>query len=210
MLSRFPAAFRRPAFASWVILRPLGNYASLTVGRPGSNHLPGPHRGCPVAHEQDATGQGAPLTPRTAVRSRPAITTQPAPAAFQRPVPTAPLKHPIGGGHLHEASTGVHSRSPIPPGHPNRAPDAGTALRHRPTGLLLACSSRMEREPLGFFPELRTPQSPATHVEAETGHHALARVLHLRPQSNLQQRLLLALMHPQVAHSPTSIPSPPR
>jgi hypothetical protein len=115
MLSRFPAAFRRPAFASWVILRPLGNCASLTVGRPGNNHLPGPHRGCPVAHEQDATGQGAPLTPRTAVRSRLAITTQPAPAAFQRPVPTAPLKHPIGGGNLHEASTGVHSHSPIPP-----------------------------------------------------------------------------------------------
>ncbi len=38
MLSRFPAAFRRPAFASWVILRPLGNCASLTVGRPGSKH----------------------------------------------------------------------------------------------------------------------------------------------------------------------------
>ena len=34
MLSRFPAAFRRPAFASWVILRPLGSCAFLTVGPP--------------------------------------------------------------------------------------------------------------------------------------------------------------------------------
>lgn len=34
--------------------------------------------------------------------------------------------------------------------------------------------------------KLRTPQLPATHVEAETGHRALARVLHPRHQSNLQ------------------------
>ena len=89
---------------------------SLPHGRPtGQQHMHGPHRGCPVAHEQDATGQGAPLTPRTAVRSQLATILLPAPAAFQRPVPTAPLKHPIGGGDLHEASTGVHSRSPIPP-----------------------------------------------------------------------------------------------
>jgi hypothetical protein len=34
MRSRFPAAFRPPAFASWVILRPLGSSAFLTVGLP--------------------------------------------------------------------------------------------------------------------------------------------------------------------------------
>ena len=34
--SRFPAAFRPPAFASWAFLRPLGNYASLTVGLPAA------------------------------------------------------------------------------------------------------------------------------------------------------------------------------
>ena len=37
----------------------------------------------------------------------------------------------------------------------------------------------------GFYPGLRTPRLPATHAEAETGHRALTRVLHLRHQSNL-------------------------
>ena len=41
-----------------------------------------------------------------------------------------------------------------------------------PPGLSLACSSRMAREPLGFFPGLRTPQSPATHAREGTGHRA--------------------------------------
>jgi len=110
----FLSPFRLSAFASWVILRPLGSCAFLTVGLP-TESIAGPQRGCHVAHEQDSTGQGAPFTPGTVVRSRPATTLRPAPAAFQRPVPTAPLTHPIGGGHLHEASSGVHSRSPITP-----------------------------------------------------------------------------------------------
>lgn len=39
-MSRFPVAFRRPAFASRVILLPLGNGASLTVGLPSAEfHL---------------------------------------------------------------------------------------------------------------------------------------------------------------------------
>src|SRR6266498_2140891 len=111
----FLLPFRLPALASWVILRPLGSWTFLTVGLPDTGRA-GPHRGCHVAHAQDATGQGAPLTPGTVVRSRLTITLQPAPAASQRPVPTAPLAHSIGGGHRHEASTGVHLRSPIPPG----------------------------------------------------------------------------------------------
>ena len=80
-----------------------------------TGHQAGPQRGCHVAHEQAATGQGASLTPGTVVRSRPATTLQPAPAASQRPVPTTPLHHPIGGGNRHEASSEVHSRSPITP-----------------------------------------------------------------------------------------------
>jgi len=38
-----------------------------------------------------------------------------------------------------------------------------------PSGLPLACSPRMERGPLGFSPELRTPPLPATHVRVGTG-----------------------------------------
>ena len=127
---RFPLPFGVSALASWVILRPLGSCAFLTVGLP-TESIAGPQRGCHVAHEQDSTGQGAPFTPGTVVRSRPATILRPAPAAFQRPVPTAPLTHPIGGGHLHEASSGVHSRSPITPrwlaGTPE--PESATASR---------------------------------------------------------------------------------
>ena len=110
----FLSPFGVSALASWVILRPLGSCAFLTVGLP-TESIAGPQRGCHVAHEQDSTGQGAPFTPGTVVRSRPAAVLRPAPAASQRPVPTAPLTHPIGGGHLHEASSGVHFRSPITP-----------------------------------------------------------------------------------------------
>src|SRR5215510_22504 len=74
----------------------------------------GPQRGCRVAHEQDATGQGTLFTPGTVVRSRPATTFRPAPAAFLRPVPAAPLNHPIGEVHFHEASTRVHAIHPSP------------------------------------------------------------------------------------------------
>ena len=64
MTSRFPVAFQLPAFASWAILFPLGNYAFLTVGRPNGLFPPGPQRGFHVPHERDTTGVGAPFTPR--------------------------------------------------------------------------------------------------------------------------------------------------
>ena len=124
----------------------------------------GPQRGCRVAHEQDPTGQGAPLTPGTVVRSRPATTLRPAPAAFQRPVPTAPLEHPIGGGHLHETSSRVHSRSPITPGRLAAAPEPGSALASRrssprpqpPNGTRAASASTPGFAPRGY--PRRTPR----------------------------------------------------
>ena len=144
----------------------------------------GPQRGCRVAHEQDPTGQGAPFTPGTVVRSRPATILRPAPAASQRPVPTAPLKHPIGGGHLHEASSGVHSRSPITP---DGWPPPRSREAHRfPPVFSSPAAPGWNGSRFGFYPGLRTPRLPATHAEAETGHRALARVLHLRHQPNLQ------------------------
>ena len=42
MLSRFPAAFRPPAFASWAILFPPGSWAFLTVGLPDALTAPDP------------------------------------------------------------------------------------------------------------------------------------------------------------------------
>ena len=102
--------------------------SSRSAYRPPSRRTP---TGCHVAHEQDSTGQGAPFTPGTVVRSRPATILWPAPAAFQRPVPTAPLTHPICGGHLHEASSGVHSRSPITARRLDAAPQPGSMLASR-------------------------------------------------------------------------------
>jgi hypothetical protein len=63
--------------------------------------------------------------------------------------PCTPVFIPSAGALGNEASAGVHSRSPV---------RSSPRLR-----------SRMERERFGFFPELRTPQLPATHVRAGTG-----------------------------------------
>jgi len=60
------------------------------------------------------------------VRSRPATTLRPAPAALPRPVPTAPLDHPIGGWHFHEASARVHAIHPSPRNRLAASPEPGT------------------------------------------------------------------------------------
>jgi hypothetical protein len=165
----------------------------------------GPQRGCHVAHEQDSTGQGAPFTPGTVVRSRPATILRPAPAASQRPVPTAPLTHPIGGGHLHEASSGVHSRSPITSRWlaATPEPESETASRRSsprprpPDGTAVASASTP-----GFAPRGHPRSTPGRRQAL----HALARVLHLRHQPNLQTVPPTSLMHPHVAHSPRWTP----
>ena len=202
--SRFPVAFRPSAFASWVLLRPLGRF-SLPRGRPTGGRPAGPQRGCHVAHEQDSTGQGAPFTPGTVVRSRPATILRPAPAASQRPVPTAPLTHPIGGGHLHEASSGVHSRSPITPRRPDAAPgpESETASRRSsprprpPDGTAAASASTPGFTPRGH------PQSTPGRRQAFAhwpGYYTFA-------ISRTSKRCLpLSLMHPHVAHSPRWTP----
>src|SRR6201989_2556126 len=180
----FLSPFRLSAFASWVILRPLGKF-SVPRGRPTGGRPAGPQRGCRVAHEQDPTGQGASLTPGTVVRSRPAVGLRPAPAAFQRPVPTTPLPHPIGGASFHEASSEIHFRSPITPGQPAAAPGPGS-LTIFPPVFSSPVAPGWNKGHFGFYPGLRTPRLPTEHAEAETGHRALARVLHPRHQPNLQ------------------------
>ena len=104
---------------------------SLPHGRPTGHHAAGPQRGCRVAHEQDATGQGALFIPGTVVRSRPATILRPAPAALLRPVPTAPLEHPIGGGHFHETSTRVQAIHPSPRIRLATGPQPGTTGSRR-------------------------------------------------------------------------------
>jgi hypothetical protein len=145
-VSRFPVAFRLPAFASRVILSPLGGWASLAVGLPDNARTPS---GFHVSHARVATGEGALSTPRTAVVTRPTASLRPPPAALQRQRPCTPARFPSSEALLHEASLRVHCI--------------------HPSGLPPACGSRMERAPLGFLPELRTPPLPATHVRVGTG-----------------------------------------
>ena len=83
-MSRFPAAFRLPAFRFSVIRFPPRDWAFLTVGLPQPKS--GPRRGYRVPHARATTGVGAPYTPRTAVLLPAKTTAQPAPAASQRPV----------------------------------------------------------------------------------------------------------------------------
>ena len=201
---RFPAAFRPPAFASWAILRPLGTPALLAVGLP-AGWPAGPQRGCCVAHEQDATGQGASLIPRAVVRSRAATTFRLAPAVLPRPAPTAPLQRPTCEGHLHETSSEVHLRSPITPRRPDTVPEPESRAGFPPVFSSPALPG-WNGQRFGFYPGLRTPRLPAAHARAETGQRALTRVLRLRPKPDLQQRLPLELMHHHIARSR---PSPP-
>jgi hypothetical protein len=71
---------------------------------------------------------------------------------------------PLSSGQsLHPADTS-HRRDPNVTRHHRRF------TRVHPSGLPLACDPRMGRGSLGFFPELRTPPLPATHVRAGTGH----------------------------------------
>jgi hypothetical protein len=142
------------------------------------------------------------------VRSRPATILRPTPAASQRPVPTAPLTHPIGGGHLHEASSGVHSRSPISPRWLAATPEPESATASRrssprprpPDGTAAASASTPGFTPRGH------PQSMPGRRQAL---RALARVLHLRHQPNLQTVPPTSLMHPRVAHNPRWLPLAP-
>jgi hypothetical protein len=104
-LSRFPVVFRLPAFSSRVILSPLGDWASLAVGLPGSARTPS---GFHVPHARVATGEGALSTPRTAVLTRPIASLRPPPAASQRQRPCTPVEHPSSGAQLDGASSRVH------------------------------------------------------------------------------------------------------
>jgi len=94
--SRVPAAFRPPALASWVILRPPRVRPSLRSAFQ-TNQSSGPRRGCHVPHETATTGMGALCAPGTVVRSRPARFPRSAPAASQRPVASSRCINPSPG-----------------------------------------------------------------------------------------------------------------
>ena len=98
--------------------------------------------------------------------------------------------------------------SPITPDPAGYQPRAGNPTCRLPPVFSSPAAPGWNTGRFGFCPGLRTPQLPATHARAETGHHALARVLHPRPQPGLQRCLPLELMHPHVARSPRSPRAP--
>ena len=155
----FPSPFGVSALASWVILRPLGSCAFLTVGLPAVD-LAGPQRGCHVAHEQDPTGQGALFTPGTVVRSRPAAILRPAPAALLRPVPIPRWNIPSAGVTFTRRHRGFTHVRPSPQGGwlPPRA-----GKRHRfPPVFSSPAAPEWNEGRFGFYPGLRTPRSPTS------------------------------------------------
>jgi hypothetical protein len=112
-LSRFPVAFRPPAFASRSSDSRRGVGPSLRSAY--RSRRTGPRRGYRVPHARATTGVGAPYTPRTAVLI-PVWGTCPAGACRSTTAsasPSTPLQHPSCGAPFYEASTRVHANSPV-------------------------------------------------------------------------------------------------
>ena len=146
-MSRFPAAFRPPAFACRVILFPPGDWAFLTVGLPGALR-PDPD-GVSTFRTARYDRGGCPLYPGDGGALPARCRARPSPAASQRPVPAPRTRIPPAGLRFTR-----HQR--------------GFTRFTRP-----ACPSpvttRMGPAVLGLSPVLRTPPLPATHHRAGPG-----------------------------------------
>jgi hypothetical protein len=155
-VSRFPAAFRLPAFASRSsdsrrgLGPPCGRLteharrrARTPTGLPRSARVSCDRGGCPLYPEDGGALPGQVVSLTGACRSAAAS-------------PLTLLPQPIGRGLLHEASTRVQAI--------------------HPSGLPLACGRPDGTGALGLCPELRTPptKSQTTHVEVGTGQRARA------------------------------------
>jgi hypothetical protein len=152
-VSRFPADFRPPAFASRSSdsrrgIRPSSRSAYRATARtptglPRSARMSCDRGGCPLYPEDGGALPGQVVSLTGACR-------------FSAASPCTPLRHPIGGASLHEASTGVHAI--------------------HPSGLPLACGRPDGTGRPRAFPRASNPagKSPATHVEVGTGHRARA------------------------------------
>ena len=107
---RFPAAFRLLALACWTIPRPLRTSASLTVGPPDMTARP--TTGLPRSTRTSPTGVGAPYTPgRRCSLGRLGFSGRRLPLPSGQSYPPATTFH--RRGPRDEASSGVHSHSPV-------------------------------------------------------------------------------------------------
>jgi hypothetical protein len=165
--SRFPVAFRLPAFASWAFLFPPRDCAFLAIGLPftrvGRRGLDGVSM---FRTNEIRVGSGAPFTPglRCSHSRRKRISCR---------------------CRFSTASPALRSFSCLPELRVTK-PHQGFTLVH-PSTLPLACSLRTGQRPLGFSPRLRTPQLPMTHARAGTGIEHLPE-LRSRPTSTSYPR----------------------
>ena len=126
----------------------------------------GPRTGLPRSARTSYERGGRPLYPEDGGAHPGQVVSLPGACRSAAASPSARSSIPSCGALLDEASTRVQAI--------------------RPSALPLACSSRMEREPLGFPLELRTPPLPAAHVEGGA-----------RPSStNLEQRSMTSATPP--------------
>ncbi len=148
IMSRFPAAFRLPAFRFSVIRYPPGDWAFLAVGLPNRPSVRTPS-GLPRSTRTSCGRGGCLLHPEDGDAHPTEGHLQPAPAASQRPVPAPHSSVPSTGlsftGHQRRFTQFTRPAFPSPVAH------------------------RMERRALGLSPELRTPPLLATHVGVGTG-----------------------------------------
>ena len=147
--SWFPVAFRPPAFASWSSCARQGAGPSLRSAY--RSLLPGPDP------DEVATFRAHELRPGW-VPSLPRGLRCP----HGRQVIPGRRMPPCSGPSLYPRPATHHRRLLITRHH------QGFTVVH-PSGLPLACSLRVEREPSGFFPGLHTPPLPAAHAGVGTG-----------------------------------------
>jgi hypothetical protein len=149
MMSRFPAAFRPPAFASWSSCARRGTGPSLRSAY--RSLLPGPDPdGVATFRAHELRPGWVPSLPR-GLR-----------CPHGRQVIPGRRTPPCSGPSLYPRPATHHRRLLITRHH------QGFTVVH-PSGLPLACSPRVEREPSGLFPELHTPPLPAAHAGVGTG-----------------------------------------
>ena len=208
-VTRFPVSCRLSA----VGLRFLGHPAPagelrLPHGRPTGVDLPDPN-GVVVLHMSKTRPGRAPPLPR----GRWCAPGRRLSSGRHLPLRCGQSLRPAGTSHRRGSpSRGVIKGSLTFAHHPKTAgcrPGAGKRHRFPPVFSSPAAPGWNESR-FGFYPGLRTPRLPATHAEAETGHRALTRVLHLRHQPNLQTVPPTSLMHPHFAPSRRLLPAPPR
>jgi hypothetical protein len=182
----FLSPFGAPALACWVILRPLGLCAFLTVGPPSPPRTPSGLPRCPRARSDR---DGCPLYSGGAVPTRPAQAIRPSLAASQRPTPGPRCCFPPSRAWHNAASSRVHSRSPV---------------RSSPLPVTPGWNGSPWASPLGFTP--RRYQRRMPKWDGHSGTCPESRHRHQPALPNASTRHA----DPRVARLPTHHPDPSR